>query len=196
MSTQQPHLHATLAAGKEVRHLLIDFIDGSRITNLVQLSAGSETHLATGTEHEIGQKAEEFVRLWTAEGFKRHSPNDAQDLVYEPLERTVAFAKRMGFTSLYDSNGPRSINFAGVVPLEEWRGVTPKLAGSYDYALGRLQIHARPLLPANHPLAAMSAPTDVKGLAAYLSNYTKVCDEVVGPFRDFLLEDIVLFHDR
>jgi hypothetical protein len=193
MSTQQPHLHATLTAGKEVRHLLIDFVDGSRVTNLIQLSAGSETHLATGTEYEIGQKAEEFVRLWTAEGFKRHSPNDTQDLVYEPLERTVALAKRMGFISLYDSNGPRS-NFAGVVPLEEWRGVTPKLAGSYDYALGWLKIHARPLLPANHPLTATSAPTDANGFAAYLSNYTKVLDEVVGPFREFLLEEIVLFH--
>jgi hypothetical protein len=114
-------------------------------------------------------------------------------LVYEPLERTVALAKRMGFASVYDPKGPRS-NFAGAVPLEEWRGVTPKLAGSYDYALGRSHIHARPLLPANHPLTATSAPSDGKGFAAYLSNYTKALDEVVGPSREFLLEDTALFN--
>jgi hypothetical protein len=160
-------------------------VDSSRETKLVQMDAGLETNLATGTEYEMGQKAEELAQLWeTNLGFKRQP---ADKPAGEPLEWTVALAKRMGFTFLYDDRYktlelPR-LNVTGAVPLDEWPGMTPQGGGSYEYALGRLQIHARPVLPLNHPL---NMPARSGEFAAYALNYSKAL-AAVGPIRDFTL---------
>jgi len=87
MNLEKTHLYATLSSGEEVRHLLIDFVDGSHVTNLVQLTAGSETQIATGTEYEMTQKVEELVQLWVTQGgFKHHLPDV---LVHESLVGAV-----------------------------------------------------------------------------------------------------------
>jgi hypothetical protein len=150
MTTQKTRLHATLTAEKDVRHLLIAFMDDSHVTNLVQLSGGSEVQLATGTQYKMGRKADEWACLWeTNEGFKRLP---AGKPAFESLELTIALAKRMGFTVLRDERYKTGLNLKGEVSLGKWQGMTPKNGGGYVYALDRLHIRARPTLPPDHPL--------------------------------------------
>jgi len=56
-STEKPNLYATLknASENEVRHLLIEFVDGSRETKLVQLALPSST--TQGTEKWTGLRS-------------------------------------------------------------------------------------------------------------------------------------------
>jgi hypothetical protein len=188
MSTEKPILHATLtnAPGTEVRHLLIYFVNGARETRLVQLSNGLETPIATGTQYEMSQKADAVARLWiTNEGFKRPKEN----FVFEPLERTVALAMKMGFTIVYDPSyakidPPRSFNLTGAVPLNSWPGMTPKNGGGYVYAFDQMRLYARPTLPPNHELNVV--PSDPKEVPAYLAKVSAFL-ETVGPFREFIL---------
>jgi hypothetical protein len=181
MTTQKTRLHATLTAEKDVRHLLIAFMDGSHVTNLVQLSAGSEVQLATGTQYEMGRKADEWARLWeTNEGFKRLP---AGKPAFESLELTIALAKRMGFTILWDDRYKTDLNLKGEVSLGKWQGMTPKNGGSYVYALDRLRIRARPTLPPEHPL---NHPSKTFMIAAFLSEYIAALD-TVGPATEFIL---------
>ncbi len=188
MNAKKTILHATLtkASDNQVRHLLIDLIDGARETQLVQLCAGVETPLATGTQYEMGQKADELAQLWaTNEGFKR--PPEGK-LVFEPLERTVALAMKMGFTILYDTRYKRTdrppFNLTGAVPLRTWPGMTPQNGGAYAYAFDLMRLHAWPTLPPSHELYV--APSDPKELATYLvkvGTYLKT----VGPAVEFVL---------
>lgn len=188
MRTENPIRHATLekAPGNEVRHLLIDLVDGAHETNLVQLSDGFETPIATGTLHEMRQKADALVQLWISnEGFKRPK----QKFSFEPLERAVALAMKMGFTRLYDSehekfDPPRSFNLTGAVPLGTWPGMTPKNGGGYLYALDQTILRARPTLPPNHELNVV--PSDPKEVRAYWIKLKAFLD-TVGPFREFRL---------
>jgi hypothetical protein len=181
MTTQKTRLHATLTAEKDVRHLLIAFMDGSHVTNLVQLSAGSEVQLATGTQYEMGRKADEWARVWeTSEGFKRLP---AGKPAFESLELTIALAKRMGFTILCDDRYKTDLNLKGEVSLGKWQGMTPKNGGGYVYALDRLRIRARPTLPPEHPL---NHPSKTFMIAAFLSEYIAALD-TVGPATEFIL---------
>jgi hypothetical protein len=188
MSTGKPILHATLTkpAGNEVRHLLIYLVDGARETRLDQLSAGSETAIATGTQYEMEQKADALAQLWiTNEGFKRQ-PQD--EFVFEPLERTVALAMKMGFTIVFDPSYTKMdrphFNLTGAVPLSTWRGMTPKNGGGYAYALDQMRLHARPTLPPNHELNV--GPSDPKEFPAYLVKVSAFL-KTVGPFAEFTL---------
>jgi hypothetical protein len=103
MHTNKPRLYATLtnAAEKSVRHLLVFFVDGSRETQLIQICDGVESLVLTGTEFETRQKADALIQQWvTQENFIR--PRDG--FAFEPLERTISLAKRMGFKIVYDSD--------------------------------------------------------------------------------------------
>ncbi len=188
MNTDKPILHATLtrAAGNEARHLLIYLVDGARETKLVQLSAGSETPIATGTQYEMGQKVDALAQLWvTNEGFARQ-PEDK--FVFEPLERTKALVMKMGFTTVFDPRYTKMdrppFNLTGAVPLSTWPGMTPKNGGGYVYALDQMGLHASPTLPPGHELNA--APSDPKDLPAYLVKLNAFL-KTVGPFSEFIL---------
>lgn len=169
-----------------MRHLLIDLVDGAHETNLVRLSDGLETPIATGTQYEMQQKADALVQLWiTNEGFKL-PPNDKP--VFEPLERTVALAMRMGFTIVWDPRFRKldrpPLNPTGAVPLATWPGLTPENGGGYEYAFDQMRLHARPTLPPGHELGI--APSDPKEFAAFVLKATALLD-AVGPRGEFLL---------
>jgi len=57
-----PTLHTmvkdvTKTSPHQVRHLIVVPVDGSKVTMLMQLICGAQTEIATGTEYEMGQKA-------------------------------------------------------------------------------------------------------------------------------------------
>jgi len=122
----------------------------------------------------------------TRDGFKRR-PSD--DPVFEPLERTISLARKMGYTIIYD---PRSrnlnptggrLNLTGAVPLTQWKGMTPKGGGGYVYALDGMRILARPTLPAHHGLNMSPTREEVP---AVLLRAAKALN-AVGPFAEFIL---------
>jgi hypothetical protein len=188
MNMAKPILHATLtkAPGKEVRHLLIDLVDGTRETKLVQLSAGVETTIAIGTQFEMDQKADELTKLWiTSHGFKLQPKNTP---VGERLYRTIALAIRMGYTIVYDPDFKKidrpPFNLTGAVPLRKWPGMTPKNGGGYLYALDQMRFHAYPTL------ASSLIPNELAGDPKdFLTYFAKINDllKTVGPSREFLL---------
>jgi len=158
MHTNKPRLYATLtnAAEKSVRHLLVFFVDGSRETQLIQICDGVESLVLTGTEFETRQKADALIQQWvTQENFIR--PRDG--FAFEPLERTISLAKRMGFKIVYDERFKSMTlpnpNLTGAAALSAWPGMTPSNGGGYLYALDQMRLHARPTLPpSQEPLIA------------------------------------------
>jgi hypothetical protein len=188
MNTEKPTLYATLTREKETRHLLIYSVDGARETKLTQLIAAVETPIATGTQHEMQQLAASVAQSWIADqGFKRPPENQP---VFEPLDRTIPLATKMGFTVIYDprfkSMSAPPFNPTGAVSLSTWPGMTPKNGGGYEYALVNVTLHARPTLPPSHePLVA---PTDGKEFAAFMLSMSTSLD-AVGPAVEFLLAD-------
>jgi hypothetical protein len=187
MHTDKPQLYATLtnAAEKSVRHLLVFFVDGSRETQLVQISDGVESLLLTDTEYETRERANTLIQQWvTQENFTR--PRDGY--AFEPLERTVSLAKRMGFKVVYDARFKSMTwpnpNITGAVDLSLWPGMIPKNGGGYLYALDQMRLHARPTLPpSEEPLVA---PTEGKEFAAFILKHKAVLD-TVGSYREFIL---------
>lgn len=181
MNTHNPRLEASLVrtAHKEVRHLVIDYVDGARETKLVQLSDGVETPIATGTEYEMRQNAEALVRRWvTDEGFKRQSP------AFESLAGVVALATKLGFTTVYDASVQGLPNLTGEVPLGSWPGMTPKNGGGYVYALDHSYLLAQPTLPVGQGFGV--PPSDPKELALFAKKASERL-ELVGSFRQLLL---------
>jgi hypothetical protein len=186
MDQDKPKLIASLirASDGEARHLLLSFIDGSSETNLVQLVRGLETPLETGTEYESNQRASALLQLWTEEGFKVQPEGQLS----ERLEWTIPLALRLGHTVIYDPRFKQldklPFNATGAVPLDKWPGMTGKNGQAYEYALDRMQIHARPApLPNSKPLGE---PAGGKEFAAFMLEYAKH-REAIGPARDFLL---------
>jgi hypothetical protein len=189
MTPGKPILYATVSkdSESEIRHLLIYLLDGARVTRLVELADGVEREIATGTQFEMTQKADALVQEWvTDHGFKYRPTADP---AFEPLDRTISLAKKMGYTIIYD---PRSQNFnptggrlnlTGAVPLTEWKGMTPKGGGGYVYALDGMKILARPTLPANHGLNMSPTREEVP---AVLLKAAKALN-TVGPFAEFIL---------
>lgn len=182
--------HATYwnPARKEARHLLIDLVDGAKETQLIQLSHGHETLIATGTQFEMTQKANELAKLWIDnEGFE-FQPGDKP--AYEPLGHTIALAVRMGFKVVYDpasgKTSPPHMNFTGAVPLTAWSGLTAKNGGSYVYAFDGMMLLARPTLPSWR--GTVTAPTGGREFAAFMLKIKAELDGV-GPFREFILGD-------
>lgn len=103
------------------------------MTKLAELADGVEKEIAIGTQFEMTQKADALIQEWvTDHGFKYRSPSDP---IFEPLDRTIELARKMGYTVVYD---PRSrnlnpadgrLNATGAVHLAQWRGMTPKSGG-------------------------------------------------------------------
>ncbi|MGD0790138.1 MAG: hypothetical protein ABR920_00080 [Terriglobales bacterium] len=147
-----PHILHTLekkgSPRNEVRHLLIDLANGSGAAILSQVTNAVETHVATGTQFEMGQRADALAQDWTAnEGFKS-SPQDQR--VFDSLKNTAALAMAMGYTIVYDPRFKNGRQLLGEVPLNQWPGMTPKNGGGYEYAFDRGWIFAEPTLPPNH----------------------------------------------
>lgn len=185
MTREKPRLYATLENAQEVRHLLIFFVNGSSETKLIQIINGVETLVLTGTEFEAKQKADSLAKLWVTEG-KFVRPREGY--AYEPLERTIALAKMMGFTIVYDPRFKKvdrpPLNFTGAVSFSSWPGMTAKNGGRYVYALDQMRLYARPTLPSSsEPLIA---PSDGKEFAAFMLKHKAILD-AVGPFQEFIL---------
>jgi hypothetical protein len=185
MHRERPWLYATLTKGKEVRHLLILFLNGSAATELVQLSDGFDSSIATGTEYEMKEKADSIVQLWvTQDNFAR----PREGFAFESLARTIALAMKMGYTTVYDRSYAKMdrppFNLTGAVSLSTWPGMSPKNGGGYEYALDQMRLHARPTLPPSpEPLIA---PSGGKEFAAFVLKHKAILD-TVGPFAEFIL---------
>ena len=163
---------------KEVRHLLIHPVDAPSVVNLSQLIAGVETPIATGTEYEMRQKANAVMRQWKEQGFELE-----RDPVFAPLRHTIALARSMGYTFVYDPrDGMR--NLLDKVPLAEWTGITPKIGGGYEYAFEGTTMTARPTLPPNHGLNMSPKTTDE--MVQVMKAATELQNQV-GPTVTFVL---------
>lgn len=188
MTRTKPWHYLTLQKSdkKEVRHLLIVFVNGSSETQLVQFADGVESTIATGTEYETKLQADTLAQAWSAaEGFERLSQGK---FAFELLERTVALAIRLGFSVIYDERFKRTNlpnpNFIGAVSLSKWPGMTAKNGGGYIYALDQMRLYAQPTLPPS--LTPLIAPTDGKTFAAFVLKQKAALD-AVGPFAEFVL---------
>lgn len=186
MQRVKPWLYATLTKGQDARHLLIFFLNGSAETELIQVNAGVQSSIAIGTEYEMKQQAEAIAQVWMEdEKFTRLADDK---FAFEPLDRTIALAIKMGFKSVYDRHFIKkewpNPNFTGEVPLSSWPGMTAKNGGGYLYALDQMRLHARPTLPeSQEPLVA---PSDGKEFAAFILKHKAILD-TVGPFVEFVL---------
>src|SRR5713101_1378488 len=162
MTRTKPWHYLTLKnSGKnEVRHLLIIFANGSAETQLVQFTNGVESIIATGTEYETKLQADTLAQVWNEDEKFECLPQGT--FAFEPLERTVPLAMKLGFTLVYDERFKTkdwpNPNFTGAVPLSKWPGLTAKNGGGYNYALDQMRLYAQPTLPpSSEPLIA---PTD------------------------------------
>jgi hypothetical protein len=95
--------------------------------------------------------------------------------LYERLEWTIPLALRLGHSVIYDPRfkqlGKLPFNATGEVPLDEWPGLTGKNGQAYEYALDRMQIHARPPpLSNSKPLVE---PAGGNEFAAFMLEYAK-----------------------
>lgn len=185
MFNHGPTLYATVQKGKEVRHLLIISVDGSRVTQLIQLIHGVEELIGTGTEFEIKETADGRLKLWAEqEGFQTPRTGYA----FESLESTIAVATKMGFSVIYDERFKNTVrppfNLTGAVPLAGWPGIEGKNGGTYVYALDQMRLYAHPTLSPTHPLSL--APSGTSDFAGYLLKVQHELD-LVGPRTEFLL---------
>src|SRR5258708_33319476 len=133
---KHPTLHTMVRQSPyEARHLLIRSVDGSLVTNLIQLVSGNETGLGAGTEYEMDRKAEALMEEWAREGFRPlREPNER---AWESLRETIALLSLMGYNVVYDHDyKDLRGNFTGAVPLDQWQGKQGKNGGSYKYAFG------------------------------------------------------------
>jgi len=189
MTTGKTNLYASLTkADSDARYLLIESVDGSRVTKLSRMSGGVETPIGTGTEYELRTKADELITSWTkGEGF--HWLSD-RELSWEPLSKAIVLAKRMGFVALYDGRFKQMnrllLNPLGIVALDEWPGMTPKNGGGYEYALGLLTLHARPTPPPNS--LPTVAPSGGKEFAEFVLRHIELRNSV-GPTVEFILTE-------
>lgn len=188
MEREKPWLYITLTKGRQARHLLILFLNGSADTELVLMENGVASSLARGTEYETKEQAEAIAQIWVEdEQYTRLGPDK---LAWEPLAATMALAEKMGFTSVYDGRFVKRTwpnpNFTGEVPLASWPGMTPKNGGEYCYALDHIRLHARPALPES--VGKIVAPSDGKEFAAFALKYKAILDGI-GPAREFVLND-------
>ncbi len=189
MDTGKTNLYATLTkANGDALYLITESVDGSRVTKLSQMAGGVETPLLTGTEYETRTKADELIQLWVKnEGFKWLSD---KELAWESLPKTVALARKMGFVAIYDARFKQMarppFNPLGIVPLDEWPGMTPKNGGGYLYALGLVTLHATPTPPPNS--LPTVAPTAGKEFAEFMLKQIEL-RKSVGPTVEFVLTE-------
>jgi hypothetical protein len=174
----------------EVRHLLIDELDGHAQTDLILLNARAEGRLFSGTEYEVRQKTEELGRGWEkVEGFERAGDDKPP---FESLEVAINLAMRLGHSAIYDPRLKQTDlrkpnrNLTGFVELKNWPGMQAKNGGSYRYAVKLMGIMAEPQLPRGfHPL--------VYG-ADFPQQMLKVLEakKSIGPSIEFLFAGMVL----
>jgi hypothetical protein len=133
----------------QVRHLIVVPVDGSKVTLLMQLISGTQTEIATGTEYEMGQKADSVMQEWAKEGFRYQREREP---AYEDLKSAVTLAMLMGYKVVYDPTyvDVRRMNLTGAVPLAKWPGRYGKNGGGYQYAFTGTTILASPTLPPGH----------------------------------------------
>ena len=187
--TRNPRLLMSFvkASDGEVRHLVQDIIDGSAKTEVFSFIRGVETLLGKGTEYETGQRANLAMLDWIDEGFKQTDSEKA----FEPLAYTVALAKRLGHTTVYDNRFKQMnrlpLNATGEVSLDQWPGLPGQNGGSYVYALSHLTIYAvaKPAQPITLP-KGMSGFGFAKTLLALKDTY--------GSPEEFLLGGQPVFH--
>jgi hypothetical protein len=163
---------------EEVRHLLLDSIDGAHTVVFSEMANGVETELARGTQYEMEGKARERI----SSGNFQATPDDEK--VFEALRNTVALASACGYRTVYDGRNKSALNIVGQVPLSEWRGMEGKNGGGYEYALDGMKILARPTLPPNHGLN-MKPATNQECLEV-IREASKIL-ESVGPAVEFVL---------
>src|ERR1700685_4485108 len=121
-----PTLHTmvkdmTKTSPHQVRHLVVIPVAGSKVTVLMQLISGTHTEIATGTEYEMGQKADAVMQEWVEEGFRFQREREP---AYENLKSAVTLAMLMGYKIVYDPTyvDVRRMNLTGAVPLAKWTG--------------------------------------------------------------------------
>jgi hypothetical protein len=149
-----PTLHTmvkdvTKTSPHQVRHLVVVPVDGSKVTVLMQLISGTQTEIATGTEYEMGQKADAVMQEWAGEGFRFQREREP---AYEDLKSAVTLAMLMGYKVVYDPTyvDMRRMNLTGAVPLPKWPGRAGKNGGGYLYAFTGTTLVASPQLPPGH----------------------------------------------
>lgn len=140
---------STKTSPHQIRHLIVVPVDGAKVTVLMQLVSGTQTEIATGTEYDMGQKADSVLLEWAKEGFRYQREREP---AYEDLKSTVSLATLMGYKVVYDPTyvNVRRMNFTGAVPLAEWPGRLGKNGGAYQYAFTGTTILASPTLPPGH----------------------------------------------
>jgi hypothetical protein len=182
-----PTLHtmvkdATKASPHEVRHLVIVPVDGSRVTALMQLIAGTQTEVATGTEYEMGQRADAVRQQWVGEGFRFQREREP---AYEDLKSAVALAMLMGYKVVYDPAyaDVRRLNPMGRIPLPQWPGRAGKNGGGYLYAFTGTTLLASPQLPPGHGIN-MAPSTE-----EFIQTMRKAIElqKTVGQFAELIL---------
>jgi hypothetical protein len=182
-----PTLHtmikdATRNSPHQVRHLIIVPVDGSRVTILMQLISGTETEIATGTEYEMGQKADTVMQEWAKEGFRYQREREP---AYEDLKSTVTLAMLMGYEVVFDPAyaDMRRLNPMGRIPLPQWPGRSGKNGGGYQYAFTGTTILASPTLPPGHGIN-MAPSTE-----EFIQTMGKVIalQKTVGPLAELIL---------
>ena len=149
-----PTLHtmvkdATKTSPHQVRHLVVVPVDGSKVTMLMQLISGTQAEIATGTEYEMGQKADAVMQGWAGDGFRYQREREP---AYEDLKSAVTLAMLMGYKVVYDPTyvDMRRMNLTGAVPLAKWPGRAGKNGGGYQYAFTGTTLLASPTLPPGH----------------------------------------------
>ena len=149
-----PTLHTMVKDAKktsqhQVRHLVVVPVDGSKVTLLMQLISGTQTELATGTQYEMGEKADTVMQQWAGEGFRFQREREP---AYEDLQSAVTLAMLMGYKVVFDPNyvNVRQRNLTGAVPLANWPGRSGKNGGGYLYAFTGTTLLASPQLPPGH----------------------------------------------
>ena len=177
-------------ATDEVRHFLIDEVDGHAFTDLVLFTAGREEKLHSGTDYESRQKADALGNAWVKhKGFKWASDEFPP---YESFDSTVRLAMRLGHDAIYD---PRLVqtdlrkprfNATGLVLLKEWSEMHAKNGGTYKYAVTLNGIRAEPQLPRGNPL-------EISG-SDFAQQMRKAVEakKSVGPSVEFLFAGMTL----
>jgi hypothetical protein len=188
MEHEKPWLYMSLIKDQQARHLLLIFHNGSADTELVLMKDGVASSLAHGTEYETKEQAEAIAQIWIED--ERFARVARDKFVWEPLAQTIALARKLGFTGVYDRRSIKTTwpnpNFTGEVPLSSWLGMTPKNGGRYLYALDQMRLHCRPALPAG--LGPLVAPTAGQEFAAFMLKYKEKLD-TVGTSQVFVLND-------
>ena len=100
MEHEKPWLYMSLIKDQQARHLLLIFHNGSADTELVLMKDGVASSLAHGTEYETKEQAEAIAQIWIED--ERFARVARDKFVWEPLAQTIALARKLGFTGVYD----------------------------------------------------------------------------------------------